>query len=168
MDQLKIQKCIGCGYCCMEAPCSAAVRLYGNSYPCPALTWSELEQRHYCNLCQLPRAVGEAFREELCINAGCCSNLNSWRREPLQNRTLIKKVTSLSIQSDIDKYFQIFLSCCGTPFLLTEDTLFLLLNHFKYKLNQQGMPSDKIQNLMDQIIYYIYENKDNQFRSFTG
>jgi len=80
--------CIGSGYCCWKAPCGEAVKIHKDltSGPCPELRWNG--ERHMCGL------ILDADDEEkkrlmasLSIGQGCCSSLNSWRREPLQDRT---------------------------------------------------------------------------------
>jgi hypothetical protein len=35
--------------------------------------------------------LGEGYRKKLHAGAGCTSNLNSWRREPLKNRIKAKE-----------------------------------------------------------------------------
>ena len=82
--------CIGSGYCCWKAPCWLGLRVHGQiSGPCPSLTWSPEDGRHYCG--EVLKATEPADRErlkaELYVGEGCCSSLNSWRREPLQDRT---------------------------------------------------------------------------------
>ena len=57
-------------------------------YLCPALQWNG--QRHVCALMETPGEKGQRAREALYEGAGCSSNLNSWRREPLQDRTVLK------------------------------------------------------------------------------
>jgi hypothetical protein len=163
----KVKTCIGCGFCCMQAPCSGSVRLYGDSYPCPALTWSELDQRHYCKLCQIPGPLGECYRKEFYIGAGCCSGLNSWREEPLQNRVFIHQ-RQKELQSSIDPYFQVFLTCLGSPFTMTNDSLALLILQFQYRLIKHGISEDEIDRIIAQVTNYIYNNKNNTFRDFTG
>jgi hypothetical protein len=85
--------CVGSGYCCAKAPCVAAMRehpeLLGG--PCPELEWNG--ERHLCGL--LMNATEEKakwLKEQLAIGAGCCSPLNSWRREPLKDRTRLPMV----------------------------------------------------------------------------
>jgi len=74
--------CVGCGYCCMKAPCSVIWRmmLFWTGKPifikrCPALYWNG--ERYACRLA----AVSARARELLVIGAGCTSSLNSWRQE---------------------------------------------------------------------------------------
>jgi len=55
--------------------------------------WDEDKKRHLCQLV-LGAATEEGrtyFKHALAIGAGCCSPLNSWRREPLQDRTKWKE-----------------------------------------------------------------------------
>jgi hypothetical protein len=78
--------CIGCGYCCTKVPCPIAYEHFGKKKlfdehkvytKCPALDWNG--KRHNCLLAAY-------FFDFLYIGKGCCSTLNSWRREPLKKR----------------------------------------------------------------------------------
>ena len=71
-----IKPCVGCGYCC-QVPCWTSVHYYGrhvNQYGCPALSWNNKDGRHYCDLAVHPQV-------NIMIGVGCCSPLNSWRKE---------------------------------------------------------------------------------------
>lgn len=74
--------CIGCGYCCIKSTCQIGLDYFNNIKPCPGLKWNG--ERHICLL-------ASQFKNTLSIGEGCCSNLNSWRREPLINRINIKE-----------------------------------------------------------------------------
>lgn len=67
--------CIGCGYCCKKVQCGLSVRLYGVRSYCPAL-----EYRRGRYWCRHAASCGIL----LDIGAGCCSTLNSDRRELLR------------------------------------------------------------------------------------
>jgi hypothetical protein len=64
--------CRGCGYCCHQATCSLGVSLFGAIHPCPALIWDG--EKYRCKL-------ANDFEDALYIGSGCCSPLNSWRKE---------------------------------------------------------------------------------------
>lgn len=64
--------CVGCGYCCLQATCSLGVEVYGTTYPCPALLWKGKQYR-----CKL----ANEYEDILYIGSGCCSPLNSWRKD---------------------------------------------------------------------------------------
>ncbi len=74
--------CIGCGYCCWLAPCSYGVLAYGPDGPCGGLVFKD--GRHWCSAVEddpilyIGLAIGEGC---------CCSSMNSWRREPIVDRT---------------------------------------------------------------------------------
>lgn len=77
-----MSKCVGCGYCCMEATCTAGLaansdRTYTTSR-CPSLQWNG--KRYVCEL-MMDTKYGEMYREKLYAGAGCCSGLNSWRKD---------------------------------------------------------------------------------------
>jgi len=102
---MKVTPCNGCGYCCTKVPCSASMRLYPGAEICPALIWVEDKKMHRCSLMEIGGPVGSAYRKELSAGAGCCANLNSWRKD-------IKRRTRDDIFNGyfnpIDKKFQIF------------------------------------------------------------
>ena len=43
-SQIQTAECVGCGYCCMKAPCAASSRLYPGVTHCPQLVWSGAEK----------------------------------------------------------------------------------------------------------------------------
>ena len=75
-----IPKCVGCGYCCLKAPCSISVGLFGKD-KCPALNWSEKKGRYICLLVIDPSYKGDAYKKDLAIGEGCSSSLNTWRKD---------------------------------------------------------------------------------------
>jgi hypothetical protein len=82
-----MSKCIGSGYCCWKAPCAEGQRVHNiSSGKCPSLVWEK--GRHWCGLVlNAEPAEAERLKKSLYIGEGCCSSLNSWRREELQDRT---------------------------------------------------------------------------------
>jgi hypothetical protein len=69
--------CLGCGYCCFKAPCGWTPVWEPNG-GCPHLVWDG--KRYLClQVVEGPRA--EDFHDALHIGEGCCSSLNSWRRD---------------------------------------------------------------------------------------
>ena len=82
----KIRPCIGCVYCCTKCACVTVKMLYNNGLEkCPELIWNG--ERHVCGLMLLPDPLGHQYRKELASGEGCCSSLNSWRYEPIIDRT---------------------------------------------------------------------------------
>lgn len=82
---LETKPCIGCGYCCAKAQCIISIRIYGRTRRCPSLRWNG--QRHVCVLMLDQNLLYQQYRKELGEGLGCCSSLNSWRSEPLKDRT---------------------------------------------------------------------------------
>lgn len=77
MIEGKIRKCIGCGFCCRQAPCTLALAWFGSDIDkCPALVWDGARWR-----CKLALDGVEGAKENLFIGAGCCSGLNTYQRE---------------------------------------------------------------------------------------
>jgi len=67
--------CVGCGYCCLTAPCLVAVLrgvVLKHGVRCPYLYWGGT--RYWCGL------AGTMWWE-LDLEEGCCSSLNTWRKD---------------------------------------------------------------------------------------
>lgn len=91
-DVFVTPSCIGCGYCCKRAPCAYAaekVRTFeawkDGREGCPFLRLDEKLGRHLCGLI-LDADEHERRRllRGLYIGAGCCSSLNTDRRDLLR------------------------------------------------------------------------------------
>ena len=75
--------CVGCAYCCAQAPCHFSMDKYCCAHPCPALYWNG--ERYRCaDVAVLP------LRDCCAIGAGCCSSLNTWRGSKIQRRSEIE------------------------------------------------------------------------------
>jgi len=71
--------CVHCGYCCRKAPCLMAELDENNE----CIFLIEIEGRYYCGLYnEQPKTEYPYF------GAGCCSGLNSDRRQILQQHAL--------------------------------------------------------------------------------
>jgi len=87
--------CLGCGFCCMKAPCGVLTdrvkAALEDGWPngCPELVFDEVEGRHWCGvILSLKTATDrEKLKTNLSVGEGCCAGMNSWRREPLRDRT---------------------------------------------------------------------------------
>ena len=78
-------KCYHCGYCCKKAQCSVSVEQFGTipNYEsrnnlCPALYQDGNDW-----LCQL--SVNPRIAQELSMDEGCCSTMNSFRQEKIRS-----------------------------------------------------------------------------------
>jgi hypothetical protein len=84
VDGVKSSPCVGSGYCCMKSQCQLSTERHGYvKGACPELKWNG--ERHLCGL-MLDDKGGDYAKFWLSEGAGCCSPLNSWRREPLRDR----------------------------------------------------------------------------------
>ena len=125
LETARDAQCVGCGRCCRKAPCAVASRVFGPVNECPALVYDYEEKRYYCELCRKPGELGERYREELAVGAGCCSALFNTDREniPPPVPKFLKEVR-------IDKQFRAFLHQMGRmgPFGMSGDLLWLLVD----------------------------------------
>ena len=82
-DYGDLQPCVGCGYCCKQAPCGLCLRLYGlhtADSGCPVLRHED--GRYWCGA--ISDAGGDMKKrlvEDLAIGDGCCSPLFNTDRD---------------------------------------------------------------------------------------
>lgn len=149
---LKPSPCVGCGYCCLKMPCVAAVRIYGPIERCPALYWNEKKKMYQCKLMEI-KILGERYREELAAGAGCCSPLNSWRKD-------VKRRTEEEIKNTgIDRLFKIFLACLSRE-LVSSDVLKLTIYNFGNEVQKCGFKKEDVNYLMKEVEHHIFETED--------
>ena len=70
--------CLGCGYCCKKVICVLGKEIAGR---CKELYWNDGQEMYRCRLIE----EDEAFGKALSAGEGCCSSLNSWRKD-VKNR----------------------------------------------------------------------------------
>ncbi len=161
---MKVQDCIGCGFCCIKAKCGAGVRLYGGGKGiCPALIWNG--ERHVCDLMELPGDLGRTYRTELFAGLGCCSNLNSWRREDLADRT--KPPVVFNPVNHIPPIMQKFLKCVGREFIST-DSIILMIYGLKGELIADGIEEHEASAIANECLRRIREQRSSMTKAFMG
>jgi len=158
----KIMECIGCGYCCTKTKCGAGNRLYASADICPALKWTG--ERHICDLMELPGSLGETYREQLYAGAGCCSNLNSWRYEPLKDRT---KGSIDPYVNPVPKIMQLFLGALGKQ-MISSDQISLTMNHLKQSLLKEDIIEEEVDHIIELCIQYISSQRSRFNSDFMG
>jgi len=160
---IKIKPCVGCGFCCLQAKCQAAIRLYGPSGTCKSLIWNDNEKRYFCDLMLLPGKIGEKYKEELYAGEGCCSSLNSWRND-IKNRTPIEVKHHFK---SLDKVFQMFLKSFSKQFI-SGDSIVLTVLDFENEMRKDGLSEEEIINIKKSVIYHISNSRSNKYDSFLG
>ena len=76
---MRVKACVGCGFCCIKTTCILG-QMWNGVEPwdrCPSLVWKE--SRYVCQIV-VDHPEDDSLVRELAIGAGCCCNLNSWRR----------------------------------------------------------------------------------------
>lgn len=156
--------CVGCGYCCLKAPCSAASRIFGDYVrPCPFLEWRE--SRYYCKLTETNSDQKWDYRQELAIGAGCCSSLNTWRTD-VKNRT--PKEDNVNMFS-LDPLFQIFLRCLGQDYFITSDKIYLICSSMLGELEKKGLSKEVAEKISFGIVHpYIKQWRSKQQEGVMG
>jgi len=159
---MKTHKCVGCGYCCMKTPCDASRRLYPGATICPQLFWTS--ERYECGLMKIAGLVGESYRKELYAGAGCCSNLNSWRKDVKPRMTFDARSTIPTLNPE----FQVFLKCWATEFV-SSDVIQLTLAKMKKALIEQNNYSEEEALLtIHNITHHIESNRHSFMKEFMG
>ncbi len=159
---MKIDQCNGCGYCCMSTPCDVSRRLYKSADICPQLQWDENKARYFCGLMLLPGNIGIEYRKELHAGAGCCSNLNDWRKD-IKERSrgaLSYKHPTIPIM------FQAFLKAYGSDPFISGDTIELLMPTFKTELKHLNYSDDEVNHITGNVLHYIDSNKSSLLKGF--
>lgn len=161
---MEVSKCVGCGYCCLKAPCAAAVRLYGKVDRCPQLKWDEYESRYQCGLMLIPGPIGAGYRKELYAGAGCCCSLNSWRKD-VKKRDVDKNTIN---ENPLPKIFQMFLACLGAQFM-SGDVIYLTTKQFCHMLvEHEGYTKDDANKIGSFIMKTFKENRHGFMEGFMG
>jgi len=161
-----IDQCVGCGYCCIESRCIASLRLYRVADICPALTWDEILCRYNCDLMQLPGNLGMEYRKVLYAGAGCCSNLNSWRKDVKRRTKEINSKVS-NILSPIKEEFQVFLNVLGRQ-LVSSDLLSVTIDSFISELKRRNYNSDEAERIGAIALSYMKNNQSSLNKGFMG
>ena len=165
IEDLKPSPCVGCGYCCQKAPCEVAVRIYGPVNKCPELKWNG--SRYVCRLMTLDGNLGFKYRKEIYANEGCCSSLNSWRKD-VKERNLESEEESKV--PNIPPMMQRFIgSIAQDPFLISGDAIFLMCNRFKHQLMKlDGWTEDAAHEAMKNVHHIMTENRPSFVKEFMG
>jgi hypothetical protein len=163
VDGVEARECVGCGFCCMQAPCLVSLRIYNGTKSCPAFYWNESENKYRCKLMELKGSQGFKYREELSAGAGCCSGLNSWRQNVI-NRIEPEQKNKIPF----DKYFQEFVFILGKQWL-SGDVVALTLSAFKRSIIEKFGISDKdATQLCSRILHIMREQQSSFTKGFIG
>lgn len=155
-------KCVGCGYCCMKAPCGVAVRLHGTGLSrCPHLKWKG--SRYVCLLMVGDSEVAREYRRELFAGIGCCSGMNSWRKDVKPRRGEEK----ISFNNPLSKEMQLFLRCLGMQFV-SGDTIYLACTVMKQKLVGEGWEESRANHYTWSIWQAFIGNQSKSSKEFMG
>jgi len=89
---LPVRPCIGCGYCCKKAACSAAWALNRTNDKNECLELVYKDGRYWCGLVlNPPDHDADWWKNQLHVGAGCCCGLNSDRARLLEKNNEASK-----------------------------------------------------------------------------
>jgi len=167
-----IKDCVGCGFCCAKAVCGVGLRVYGNREYCPGLTWNPSTQRHYCALAKMPGELGVQYRKELHIGAGCCANLNSWRRTQIVDRSFAAyeeaKKSNRQMANPIPAEYQVFFDQLGREFI-SGDAIALTLNATQKRLiDELNWDPQRAEIWSRMVFHHVKQSKSNFMEGFMG
>jgi len=168
-----IKPCVGCGFCCSKAMCSVGRRVYGNAVEyCPALTWNPSTERHFCALAKLPGDLGAQYRKELHIGAGCCANLNSWRKTRIVDRSFAAyneaKMRNKKLTNPIPSEFQVFFDQLGREFI-SRDAIVLTISATTRRLvDELEWDPQRAENWGTMILHHVTQSKTKFMEGFMG
>lgn len=147
----------------MKTPCDASRRLYGSIKECPQLIWDDENNRYQCGLMLIPGLIGEGYRQELYAGAGCCSSMNSWRKD-------VKKRTGIELSTyanPLPPMLQKFIKCLAREFV-SNDKMTLLIYGFMHELQKDGISEEECKTIGNHMID-IFNNQRKPFmKDFMG
>lgn len=162
--ELMGKPCVGCGFCCSQAPCWVSARIHGPAVrKCPELRWNG--DRYVCRLMTLDGDQGAGYREELHAGAGCCSGLNSWRSD-VRDR-MLSAVGVEHRSNPFSSEFQAFLKCLGREFV-GGDALALTAMGFQDELVRMGYEEEKASEMASLALHYMKQNRTSMVEGFLG
>ena len=163
-EEIITKPCVGCGFCCLTAPCEASRRLNYSSTKCPFLLWVEEDKRHKCQLMMFDGSLGEAYRKELHAGAGCSSTLfNDWRID-------IKKRDSLDIDDrwkPLDSILQVFIKSLSQNFV-SSDIIALTISMMEPELKRRNYTHREIKHINSEIVHMFTQNRRTFDEQFIG
>ena len=162
-DGIRVRRCVGCGYCCAKTPCDASRRLYPGADHCPQLLWMEEDKRYKCSLMLIAGLVGEGYRKELYAGEGCCSGLNSWRKDVKKRDRLDKD----NYWNPLDPIFQMFLKYLGESFF-SGDAMQLIIYQMQVGLQEKGYSEKEITHIQKTIVQMFSQNQSSFMKGFVG
>ena len=144
------------------------MRLYGNVTKCPDLQWNG--NRYVCRLTLLPEPLGDRYRKELYVGAGCCCGLNTWRKEVRERKP--EELESWPVEKqappiEIPPIMQTFLAAMGRQ-MLCGDLLWLTCHSWKHMLIKQGRTEEDAEALFNLALHYLTSNRDRFTKDFMG
>jgi hypothetical protein len=146
----------------MKTPCDACRRLYPGVKICPQLIW--IDDRYECGLMKISGLIGEGYRKDLAAGEGCCSSLNSWRKD-VKPRVVFDARSGTPY---IDPEFQIFLKCWASEFVTTDNIELVLAKMKTSLIEQKNYTEDDAALTIHIIMHHIESNRHSFMKDFMG
>jgi len=133
--------CIGCGYCCRQAPCALAQRIYGGVLEkCPELVYRD--GRWWCRAVENARGpLKRDYEEGVAIGGGCSSSLfNQDRKRIPTPEEVAKREREARGEVEPLDYHRMFQHVCrmlGDGFMVSGDALSLIAIHLDRTLGRR-------------------------------
>jgi hypothetical protein len=116
----------------------------------------------------LPGEVGQRYRQELAIDAGCSSPLfNTWR-EDVKERSVAVANPYDYISNPLSSEFQLFLAILGKQWV-SGDLLELIILEFQYRLHcDYHYTEEEAKRYAERIRNALTENRKSYVKDFMG
>ncbi len=81
IEDRKVWRCVGCGFCCVNQRCTFGVARHPGAQGglCPELEWTG--GRYVCRLMMPSSGIADFVKRELRAGEGCVAFENPWRKD---------------------------------------------------------------------------------------
>lgn len=167
IDGIMVRECRGCGWCCIQTPCDLARRLNPSiKSECTFLKWDNDKNRYVCGAYTNAKfSLQTQIKAELFIGAGCCSGLNSWRKDIKPRRD--KDIPEKTVRIKLDPIFKAFLHSLKGGFI-SGDAIYLTVSGTINRLIEDGTYSKDEANEIRKEIVYILNDRPKFMEDFMG
>lgn len=158
----KVEPCIGCGFCCRQAPCAMAVRIHGPIEKCPELVY--YDGRWWCRAIENARGpLADQYRQAVAIGGGCSSTLCNQDRVKIPTpEDIAQREREARGGAEPIDYRRLFHHVCrslGQPFMMSGDGLYVIARQIQKDIGQREARA---------FLYAVRENRDSQTEEFMG
>ena len=163
IDGVPVKQCVGCGFCCRQAPCAMALRIYGRTLTkCPELVYHDSRWR--CRAVEHAQGpLYDRYVDDVASGGGCSSTMFIEDRRYIPTPEEIAKREELAGISDepldYKRAFEVLVRQMVQPFRMSGDALWLTMDGLEYKMGKRAAAA---------FLRIARENRDRQTDEFMG